>query len=101
LSSTRAKALVKLLVLHRLAPVQRNGFAVFAHPDQVVAKVGFHPLLLEVQLDLRAGRCSASCTLPTAQYSTAIHTMEPAMVVGLPAHGRCKPPTGPTGCPQS
>ena len=43
---------VKLVALDLFAPVQRDGFAIFAHPDQVVAEVGLHLLLLEVQGNL-------------------------------------------------
>jgi hypothetical protein len=34
--------------------VHGDGFAVLAHPHQVVAEVGFQPLLLKIQCDLRA-----------------------------------------------
>ena len=49
-----AKAQVELLALHCFATVQRDGLAVFPYPHHVVAKIGFDPLLLEVELDLRA-----------------------------------------------
>ena len=50
---------IKLGALHRLAFVQCDGLAVFAHPNHVVAKVGFEPLLLEVELDQRAANVVA------------------------------------------
>ena len=49
-----AEAPVELVALHRFALVQGDGLAVFAHPHHVVAKVGFHALLLEVQRNQRA-----------------------------------------------
>ncbi len=48
-----AKPLVELRPLHRFAPVQCNRLAVFAHPHHVVTKISLHPLLLEIELDLR------------------------------------------------
>ena len=47
------KSRVKVAALHCFAFVQRDGFAVFAHPDHVVPKVGLNALLLEIQPDLR------------------------------------------------
>ncbi|OIQ64779.1 hypothetical protein GALL_536680 [mine drainage metagenome] len=47
-----AKALIKLAAFYRLAAIQGNGFAVFAHPHHVMPKVGFQTLLLKVELDL-------------------------------------------------
>ena len=46
------KARVQMRFFHRLATVQGNRFAVFAHPHHVVAKVGFAALLLKVEPDL-------------------------------------------------
>ena len=42
-----------MLALNRLAGIERNRFAVLAHPHQVMAEVGLVALLHEVQGDLR------------------------------------------------
>ena len=84
-----------MLALHGLAPVEGDGFAVFAHPHQVVAEVALALLLFEVQPRQRAAdELGDDAARQAVQHGHPHHEAGnlPLLAIELEAEGPRQPP---------